>query len=223
MMNINKFEEFLMLLNDNPNSIDYKNNYKFSDGKNIYNFWIHNKKHILSLINDKKYLKKYPTACKVILGSTNKEINHIKEYIKFVNDNGYIPERKNNIYFSDGTLLSHYWYEKKDKIYEFIQESDYIDNYPLAHTIILKRYNDDMKKIEKSHKRKIKELCVYNYIDVYQNIDIIDSISLEEFVFKLNYLKNNGLNLTLEDGSMNPVFLMDINDLNNNEKVKTYH
>lgn len=68
----------------------------------------------------------------------------------------------------------------------------------------------------KKHLYRIQALCVFNKIDMAKNKKVLSSISLSAFTAKINFLKENGVPLTNDEGILNEIFSLN----NANLKLK---
>lgn len=213
MQDNSKIEEFLEIANNDLSVLEYTKECRFPDGRLIYNFYCYHKKDILLFIQNEECIKKYPVACQFILKSARKSIDKIYEFIEWVNSHGYIPQEREKIFFKDGTSFSGYWYCNKEKIFKLIQLEENMYKYDVAYKLMIKRYYIDIEKLERKNRRRIKFVCVFNNIDIEKNKDIIDTITLDDFTRKLEYLKINDIPFIDDDGVMNPIFSTDITSL----------
>ena len=60
----------------------------------------------------------------------------------------------------------------------------------------------------KNHSEQIKNICLENNIDYNINKNTLSKISVQEFIAKINYLKEKNISLTKTDGNLQDIFSM---------------
>ena len=151
-----KLLEYLQAMKANGNKIIPTNSsLLFSDGTKMGIYWNANKAKIyIMIIEEKTFIVQYKDQCEVLIKEYNNyqekqetkitEQEKLLEYLQIMkeNDNKIIPQ-SSSLLFSDGTKMSDYWNNNKDKIYKMITEegNQFIVQYKEQCEVLIKEYN----------------------------------------------------------------------------------
>ena len=153
-----KLSEYLQAMKDNDNRIIPTNSsLLFSDGTQKRIYWGDQKGKIYKLITEEgnQFIVQYKEQCEVLIKEYNNyrekleikitEEEKLLEYLQAMKANGnkIIPQ-SSSLLFSDGTKMSIYWRDKKDKIYIMIMEEDnpFIVQYKDQCEVLINKYNE---------------------------------------------------------------------------------
>ena len=157
--NINKYEEFLIVIERENKFPTYTSTLAFSNGGKIINFWSSHRKEIFEEVCKIENRKKYPKAYKIIVNEYKKYINNTmsskyQEYFELVEREGKLPNYGDNRKFKSGRKIGSFRGNYVEEIYLEIQKEENKTKYPKAYKIIM----DDYIRMQKGYKyTKIEE------------------------------------------------------------------
>lgn len=157
--NINKYEEFLIIIEREKIFPAFSSTLAFSDGSIVINFWSSHRKEIFEEACKIENKKKYPKAYKIIVNEYKKYINNTmsskyQEYFELVEKEGKLPSYGDQRKFRSGRKIGSFRGNYVEEIYLEIQKEENKTKYPKAYKIIV----DDYIRIKKGYKHtKIEE------------------------------------------------------------------
>ena len=164
-----KLLEYLQRMKENGNRIIFsRSSLLFSDETQMAQYWNRAKNKIYKMITEEgnQFVIQYKDQCDVLIKEYNKKTlsndEKLLEYLQAIkeNCNNTIPP-SSSLLFSDGTKMSIYWRDKKDKIYIMIMEegNPFIVQYKEQCEVLINKYIkfQERKQQNKEQYTKVEE------------------------------------------------------------------
>ena len=164
-----KLLEYLQRMKENGNRIIFsRSSLLFSDETQMAQYWNRAKNKIYKMITEEgnQFVIQYKDQCEVLIKEYNKKTlsndEKLLEYLQAIkeNCNNTIPP-SSSLLFSDGTKMSIYWRDKKDKIYIMIMEegNPFIVQYKEQCEVLINKYIkfQERKQQNKEQYTKVEE------------------------------------------------------------------
>ena len=164
-----KLLEYLQRMKENGNRMIFsRSSLLFSDETQMAQYWNRAKNKIYKMITEEgnQFVIQYKDQCEVLIKEYNKKTlsndEKLLEYLQAIkeNCNNTIPP-SSSLLFSDGTKMSIYWRDKKDKIYIMIMEegNPFIVQYKEQCEVLINKYIkfQERKQQNKEQYTKVEE------------------------------------------------------------------
>ena len=161
-----KLLEYLQRMKENGNRIIFsRSSLLFSDETQMAQYWNRAKNKIYKMITEEgnQFVIQYKDQCEVLIKEYNKKTlsndEKLLEYFQAIkeNCNNTIPP-SSSLLFSDGTKMSIYWRDKKDKIYIMIMEegNPFIVQYKEQCEVLINKYIKFQERKQQNKEQYIK-------------------------------------------------------------------
>ena len=161
-----KLLEYLQRMKENGNRIIFsRSSLLFSDETQMAQYWNRAKNKIYKMITEEgnQFVIQYKDQCEVLIKEYNKKTlsndEKLLEYLQAIkeNCNNTIPP-SSSLLFSDGTKMSIYWRDKKDKIYIMIMEegNPFIVQYKEQCEVLINKYIKFQERKQQNKEQYIK-------------------------------------------------------------------
>ena len=161
-----KLLEYLQRMKENGNRIIFsRSSLLFSDETQMAQYWNRAKNKIYKMITEEgnQFVIQYKDQCEVLIKEYNKKTlsndEKLLEYLQAIkeNCNNTIPP-SSSLLFSDGTKMSIYWRDKKDKIYIMIMEEGkpFIVQYKEQCEVLINKYIKFQERKQQNKEQYIK-------------------------------------------------------------------